>query len=369
MKSPLLAAIALTGDEIDVARTFGMTRVLGLLGQSYRRYPCPPWVDRARNSLVSMKEMNEQSILAKVRRSNARGAHVIQESDARGARVIQEKNRITLRALTGARPQLQSLLTRISPSEALALLTEPDTKASACLVWQPGQSQPTVITPGGSDISRLTGNFIMFLPSLAENGNQMLEDGFSVFLTKDAWQAVRQALESGKPISIKAANGEVVFALEWIEQSYVNPVDGRRYEAEGGWEIYEPQMPASRKKDDVANVEKYVLLTSQEEIAARISDDAFVDFAQRVAQVVEKLFKSLPRQAGQDLYVQCDIQPGRKAEYKLASRPGINDKIMQQLWEKLSALNAPEVKGLVSFQIIYTIWGGPGAAAKPTKPQ
>jgi len=192
-KAPLLAAIALTGDAIDVARTFGMTRVLGLLGQAYRHYPCPPWVDRARNSLVSMKEMNEQSILAKARRSNAAGLSV-----------IQEKNRITLRALPGARPQLQALLERISPSEALALLTEPDTKASACLVWQPGQSQPAAIGPDGSDTSRLTGNFIIFFPSGAENVNQMFEDGFSVFLTKDAWQAVSvlaaARLEKGKNI-------------------------------------------------------------------------------------------------------------------------------------------------------------------------
>lgn len=372
MKAPLLAAIALTGDELDVAKTFGMTRVLGLLGQAYRHYPCPPWVDRARNSLVSMKEMKEQSILAKALRSTARGVSVIQESDARGSRVIQEKNRITLRALTGARPQLQALLARIPPSEALALLTEPDTKASACLVWQAGQSKPTAIGLDGSDLSRLTGNFILFLPSGAENGNRMFEDGFSVFLTDDAWQAVRQALESGKPISIKAANGEVVFALEWIEQSYVNPIDGRRYEAKSGWETYEPQppapqSPAPRKKDDVTNVEKYVLLTSQEEMAKRISVDALVDFLKQVAQVVETHFKSLPRQAGQELYVQYDLQPGRKAEYQMASRPGIDDKIMQQLWEKLSALNAPGVKGQVSFQIIYTIWGGPGAAAKPTK--
>jgi hypothetical protein len=264
---------------------------------------------------------------------------------------------------------LQALLARTPPSEALALLTEPDTKANACLVWRPGQSKPTAIGPDGSELSRLTGNFILFLPSGAENGNRMFEDGFSVFLTNDAWQAVRQALESGKPISIKAANGEVVFALEWIEQSYVNPVDGRRYEGKSGWETYDPQAPAPRKKDDGANVEKYVLLTPQEEMAARISVDALVDFLKQVDQVVETHFKSLPRQAGQELYLQYDLQPGRKAEYQLASRPGIDDKIMQQLWEKLSALNAPGVKGQVNFQIIYTIWGGPGAAAKPTKSQ
>jgi hypothetical protein len=96
---------------------------------------------------------------------------------------------------------------------------------------------------------------------------------------------------------------------------------------------------------------------------------AAASLLKQVAQVVETRFKSLPRQAGQELYAQYDLQPDCKAEYQLASRPGINDKIMRRLWEKLSALNAPGVKGQVSFQIIYTIWGGPGAAAKSTKPQ
>jgi hypothetical protein len=111
-----------------------------------------------------------------------------------------------------------------------------------------------------------------------------------------------------------------------------------------------------------------VLLTSERDLATRISVEAFVDFIKQVTQVMENHFKPLPRQAGQELFVQFDLQPGRKVEYQLASRPGIDIKIMQQLREKLSALNAPEVKGLVSFQIFSQIWGGPGAA-NPAKPE
>jgi len=65
--TPSLAAIMLMGDEWEVAKTFGLTRVTATLGMAYRYYPFPPWSDRSRSSVVSMKAMQEESVLGKIR--------------------------------------------------------------------------------------------------------------------------------------------------------------------------------------------------------------------------------------------------------------------------------------------------------------
>ena len=48
-----LAAILLRDEEVEAAMAFGITRVLGRLGQAYSHYPWPPWADRTARSSAS----------------------------------------------------------------------------------------------------------------------------------------------------------------------------------------------------------------------------------------------------------------------------------------------------------------------------
>jgi hypothetical protein len=64
--TPLLAAIVLKGDEAEVARDFGLTRVSSLLGRSYGYYPVPPWSDLEREPVTSLVAM-QSSLLAEVK--------------------------------------------------------------------------------------------------------------------------------------------------------------------------------------------------------------------------------------------------------------------------------------------------------------
>src|SRR5262249_16400963 len=62
-----LTAILLTADEAAVVPSLGTYRVLTLLGQANRYYPCPPWSDRRRPSVLSQQDLT-QSLLAKIPR-------------------------------------------------------------------------------------------------------------------------------------------------------------------------------------------------------------------------------------------------------------------------------------------------------------
>ena len=151
--TPSLAAIMLMGDEFEVAKAFGLTRVTATLGMAYGYHPFPPWSDRSRSSVVSLKAMQERSILGKIRhRQWLRTVWVRMEGD----------KHIILSSLLEARPTIQAMLKDLPPHSPIALMTEPDPRATDCMVWKPGQSQLTILATGNNhynDHSILTANF------------------------------------------------------------------------------------------------------------------------------------------------------------------------------------------------------------------
>ena len=118
------------------------------------------------------------------------------------ASYYEERNHIYLSIPPSERPELQEFLDKLPPTEPVALRTRPDSRANACLVWRPGQSQLMAITPRNSDGSRKTGAFLAFVPEQTLNEVRNAEDGFFFFLTNNDWQRIRKALASGSDIFI-----------------------------------------------------------------------------------------------------------------------------------------------------------------------
>jgi hypothetical protein len=205
LPSASLTAILLTDEEVAVTRAFGLTRVAANLGQAYRYYPCPPWADRSRPSVVSMEAMEQHSILGKTLRTRVFGVCARKEEDELVLSVPRDKGKL-----------FRAELMELAPAQPLALLTDADPQANACLFWKPGLSGVNAITPPNSDGSKPTGNFVAFVPEQQQNDFRYIEDGFGVILTTEAWIAVRRALESESSLSVPLNDSGLKFSIEWI---------------------------------------------------------------------------------------------------------------------------------------------------------
>ncbi|OGN83997.1 MAG: hypothetical protein A2X23_03945 [Chloroflexi bacterium GWC2_73_18] len=199
-----LQAILLTDDERQVAQSHGLTRVAARLGDRYRHYPCPPWSERDRPSVITPGEAGG-SLLERLARVGVRGAAVLHLPGA-----------IELSLPAEALPALRDGLPALPPAAPLALLTGFDQRANAWLAWAPQQHGPYAISPDGSDGSRLGGCFCAFLPDQPGDGWQVFEDGLVVSLTPASWARVREALLGGTEATVRSMGPDgTTFALGW----------------------------------------------------------------------------------------------------------------------------------------------------------
>lgn len=197
-----LAAIVVGPDEIALARASGPYRVLARLGEHYRTFPFPRWNDLHRSS-VATGEQETTSVLAKMARARVSGSSVVAES-----------GHLRMLVTPDGRPVLRKLLEPSAPSEPVALLTDPTPDANARLVWRPGQTEPTAITPPGSDGSRMTGIFLLVTGGVERDEVRLFEDGYALLLTPDSLASLWQALRDEQPFSLDRCEG-MTFAVEW----------------------------------------------------------------------------------------------------------------------------------------------------------
>lgn len=80
----------------------------------------------------------------------------------------------------------------------------------------------------------MCGCFIGCVPEADADAGQVFEDGFLLMLTADSWHSLREAITSGRPLELPPSlappptprgvppSADLGFALEWIEDEYVN---------------------------------------------------------------------------------------------------------------------------------------------------
>ena len=192
-----LAAILITGDELETLSAYGATRVLSRLAREATYYPCPPWSDRARVNRAIPREA--ETILRGVPRVNASGTSALY--DGRNLRVSISAD---------GRAGLQQALAPWTVDVPIALLTDIGPFADGCLVWEPGLTGLNAVAPPNAKGERVAGCFVLIAAGAAENEMRIIEDGFALMLTNDAAAALREALMNAREFRVMTAAGSIV---------------------------------------------------------------------------------------------------------------------------------------------------------------
>jgi hypothetical protein len=370
----VLIAILLTGPEVAVVEQIGSYRVLTLLGQANWYFPCPPWSDRDRASVLSVREL-ESSVLSQTPVLYVKRVNVLMRSPQQSATPLpprqvaelprcSEHQHLYLHVDRAALPALQDLLARLPDQSPFALMTEPHPRGNARLVWKPGQDHIRAIRPSHSDSTQMTGGFVLFSLSPGEEGGDICEDGFLVLLSPTAWVKLRGGLLSGQSVAVAANGDRAPLTLAWNEAAYANPVDGQVVVASGGWECYHPPAGCRDTKEEGPVVWKgFIHLNLDREYRERLRNlDDMVRFMDVVDKTVREHFTAGSAAAGEDLVLECRVFPPGRAEFRLALRPcQLDGKRVDSLHEILADLETFSVRGgPVGFQMIFALWGGSG---------
>jgi hypothetical protein len=188
-----ICAVLVTRDELQAVLEFGTTRVMALLGNAARYYPCPPWSDRSRPGIP----------FAAVRQATAltRVAPLLRP----GCSIYQANGAVVLFLNEASRSRLAAQIEIMPDEVAFGLLTEIDDAADGCLFWQPGQTAPEAISPHGSTGQRICGCFLLFATGQKEDEIRQVEDGFAAILTSSSWRTVKDAIKRAESIRILPA--------------------------------------------------------------------------------------------------------------------------------------------------------------------
>jgi hypothetical protein len=332
-----LTALLVTPDELRAVRTFGSTRVLARMGQAATHYPFPPWVDRHRRG-VAMDRTFEASALAQLPRASAQDVRATLHGD-----------RIVVSALRPEQPSWHGRLAQLPDRLPLALLTALDPAANGCLVWVPGQKEPEAIIPTGSDASRVCGCFLALFADQPANTGKILEDGFAMQLTGEAWQALRRALIEGEELAIPAADG-MSLALTWRDEDDAGPGDGEV------WQALAPEAPAGRPGKVALGPVR--LLTSETELAERTSAEQLGAFCRELQRCVERVVAD--RDEPLELRLQVICRP-RSHRVGLSHKGDASDDLLDALLDALEQIPTLPVRGEVSFELELSVAVGPRA--------
>jgi hypothetical protein len=109
---------------------------------------------------------------------------------------------------------LASSFSSLARDTAFVLLTRPAPNANAILTWRPGQREMTGISPDGSDGSRMSGCFVMFVPREEGDEARPFEDGYSLLLSSEPWALLLAAFAEQRRLSLSLGGG-TEFELEW----------------------------------------------------------------------------------------------------------------------------------------------------------
>jgi hypothetical protein len=339
----LLSAIMLKGEEAEIASNYGLTRVTALLGARYHYYPSPPWSDLSREPVATLAEM-KSSPLSNVGRLAVHGSY------------YEQSNHIVLTLPFSSRTRVHRL-GELPSSAAVVLLTQPDPRANACLVWRPAKQAPFAITPEKSDASRKTGGFLAFVPQQEATEFRIIEDGLAVFLTDNDWQKLRDALVSGSNASVSASStpGAASISVLWEEDTYTSPASGETYHL-GVRQDPQSGFPAHNKHLAISSSE-IVLLTSENDIDARIKAAAATlgNCVSQIADVLDKFFSGTDLRVSRKVTLHLTLDKNSH-DIKAVEVPQLPDDVAEALRQRLLSVSAPASGGPVVLDYVVTLW-------------
>lgn len=349
----VLAAILLTADEAAVVPSIGSYRLISLLGRASRYYPCPPWSDRQRPSVLTPEDVS-QSILSEIPKGPVRGATVhtcmAPGEPVRGdGAIATPTGDIRLQIPRSHLTNLQEQMAGLRPEGGCAFLTDSAPEANARLVWRPGQTCANLITPPGSDSSCITGGFLAFVYGEAyQDGGQFLEDGFAMMLSLPSWARVLEAIRTGTSLHVPAAAPDQMgLAIQWTTTS---PSPDRK-----------PSAQDSARPSPVFQVARLFRYQPEEVLRRRIAN--FETWNRLINQVIETAsdyWAAQPIGLPMSALLVVAVKPGEKSRFWMDCASGTIDTVLvRRLLTQLEELPVPTVReGPVAVAIHTAIWGG-----------
>lgn len=315
-----LAAFLITAEEVEAIRAHGTYRLLSLLGFRANYFPYPPWSERARPQVLSLRDYSS-SLLGQ-----------LPLASVRGLMTLRQRNQVHLHlADDDAIEQLAIRLDEIQTNAPFVLLTDPDPDAKARLVWKPSMPVETIAIDNRPEAT-LTGGFVAFFVARgADEGVHVCEDGFAVNIRPKTFAKVCDALFAGESFTVRGSG------------SSMNLVCGISYDA-----------PAVRQTGS-----QY--FQNDEVRWQRITSEDLSWFDRRVGHVIEDHFSDLPANEGEALSVFCIIRPGQLAKFWIECQPiDLVNGSRSLLLRRLAALKPPIVTDSVAWSMQYELWGGSG---------
>ncbi|MBX9669343.1 MAG: DUF3480 domain-containing protein [Candidatus Obscuribacterales bacterium] len=335
--SSFLSCVLLTDEELEIARRFGLTRILSLLGYSYSHFPCPPWVDRGRKSVIdnTIKEGMDASILAK-----------IPQFAIPGVRVQLAATKLSIRCPFGLQDGFNELLKQIPIEAPMVISTELDPDSNALLVWQATmENGPSAITPPGSDGSRVCGCSVLIFPEQDESNAQVVEDSFLLSLATPDWINLRKALMSGEDAAVDTPGGGRI-SIEWYHR-----------DAEAGEAAAIGELPKAELPDSCARVASAELVSDSDAVAKSTNPGILRQYIEAVEYTILGYFVDRKANSHRQITVRCDLNPSNKAVWNMSSTPDEDRIELKGIELRLADLPAPGVVAgeTVSFQLVFDI--------------
>ncbi len=321
-----LWGILVKRDEIPVVKMGGAHRVLTRLGAANSHYPFPTTSDLHRAS-VSHQDAEESSVLAGLPTAKVAGL----------AATLRGKT-LELTAAPRVRAAIAALLPQIPANMGVGFLTSPSQEATGSFVWSPGQDGAGAITAPGTTGESLCGWVLVIAPEQPTDHIRLIEDGFGLLLQDATWERLRAALRDGDELAIQPDGDSFGLRLSWLPDVYVNPVDGTRLTAEGGWKTYQPQG-----REPVEG-QRIVLLSDEQALERAISTE-------RLSAYIKTLFLLMVEARGSlspELVVQVDLEPSRPPQF--TGKP--EQPLPETLSTQIGAVKAPTVTEPIAFQLI-----------------
>jgi hypothetical protein len=83
------------------------------------------------------------------------------------------------------------------------------------MTWT-GSDMKVITRDSGAMATSVSGNFVVIITTEGP-GAFLLEDGFVIIVSPDAWEAFLQALERGEPFRGDVSEDRSPWELEWVE--------------------------------------------------------------------------------------------------------------------------------------------------------
>jgi hypothetical protein len=196
-----LSMILLSLEEVEAIPNFGALRILSMLGKQARYYPFPYWTDHHRANLL-IREL-KGSLLSGVHRINLPEAVV----------TLVNNEHIYLKI---PRQLMLDTSNQAFPSSIpVGILPNLAPEADACLTWSFEPNTPEAITLPDSKGSIVSGCMLVLIGEQERNFGRVLEDGFALLLTTEAWERFWLAFKNKEVYELKTSAETMDFSLIW----------------------------------------------------------------------------------------------------------------------------------------------------------